>query len=96
MTQIRIERAQRPTNEFLAKVGLADIPPNVDLTFFDPPVVSDFARQTIPAFLITKFDEAGRPVERDRINAHQHSGNSTDVIYGNLRNKLLSLGARPA
>lgn len=76
-------RANRPTNEFLQRVGLSHFPYNVDLSYHDSGVDSGLA------FHIRKYGVGGDQIAFEDIPARQTSTNHVQEILSNVRKTLI-------
>lgn len=96
MTQVNNHRPQRPTQEFLARVGIQELPDNVDLTFQDGGGTTGVSLALPRAFVIAVHDNNGGVSEQTVDAFEKPDLRTVDDIYADLNRTLLNLGATPA
>ena len=84
----KVKRPRRPTRDFLDRIGIAELPPNVDVTFYD-------GHENDTAFFVEKVNPKGQTVLATSINAWQSANRPIPRIYNDLRETLVEqFGAR--
>lgn len=85
----KMKRPRRPTRDFLDRIGIAELPPNVDVTFYD-------GHSDDTAFFVEKVDRKGQTVLATSVNAWQRASRPMPTIYHDLRETLVEqFGAQP-
>lgn len=87
------QRPNRPTQEFLHKIGIFHIQDDTDITFDDRVGHYDHVRKmwvSPRAFNVTRVDGEGTPLVRTIIPAFEHAARTKHDIWNHLRDTLVT------
>jgi hypothetical protein len=85
-------RPNRPSEEFLTKIGIFYLPENVDITFCDKFGTLDRVRKewvSPRAFVVSKVDNNGHAVKNALVSAFETAVRTKKAIWEELKNLLV-------